>query len=815
MACVANAVPAKVPGIHAGVYQPQIERIRVEQMTMNRAEKRRQRKLATKAARGSGRVQPPGQNGDALAAALHHHGAGRFAEAERCYREILAGNPEHPVALHLFGVLCGQAGNPDAAVELITKALSVKPDYAEAHYNLGIIRQGNGDPDSAAENFRKAIALKPDYAEAHNNLGNVLRERGELDAAAVSFHAALAVRPDFPDAHYNLGIVYQEWEDQEKAAVCFRKAISARPDFAEAHNNLGNALKAMDNPKSAIASYRAAIKINPRHAEAIYNLGSAFLKLDDPREAIRCFQDALALTPDDAEIHRDLGLALREIGERDQAIASFRRALEIKPDYTAACFNLCNALRDQGKVDEVAHTIERALEASPDDEEVHFSLGTAYVELGRLDEAVASYRAALAIKPDFAEARSNLLFTELYRPGHDKRSHFDLHREWEEHHGRPLRGFWPAHANDPDPDRRLKVGFVSSDLGRHPVGYFVVGLLENLPKAQFETHAYSGRKDDDMTARIKAATDVWCDARELSDEELAERVVADGIDILVDLAGHTGRNRMSVFARKPAPVQVEWAGYAATSGLDAIDYLVSDIHSTREDEEGFYSETIRRMPDSWLCYEAPDYAPDVGPPPFRENGFVTFASFNNPSKLNADVLDLWADVLARRPESRLLLKYRGMTSASNSERVRSLFAARGIAEHRLILEDSSPHRDLLAAYNRTDIALDPFPYSGGMTTLEALWMGVPVITLPGDTFASRHSLSFLTTLGLTELVGAERNDYVDIAAGLAGEPERLAELRQGLRERMASSPVCDAEAFAAAFAGLLRGMWLDWCRAEA
>jgi len=377
-----------------------------------------------------------------------------------------------------------------------------------------------------------------------------------------------------------------------------------------------------------------------------------------------------------------------------------------------------------------------------------------------------------------------------------------------------LRASWPVHQNTVDAQRRLRIGFVSPDLGRHPVGYFVVGLLENLPKDKIETVVYCDCPSDDLTGRIKAATDVWHDIRGTSDDKLALAISADAIDILIDLSGHSANNRLLVFARKPAPLQVTWAGYVGTTGLSAIDYLISDRYSTPTDEEQFYQEKVIRMADGWLCYSPPDYAPAVAAAPFKKNGFVTFGSLSNPAKINEDVVSTWARILGGAVNSRLLLKYKGIDFKTNRERLTRLFEGHAIDRSRITFEGRTPHAEALASYNDIDIALDPFPYSGGLTTYEALWMGVPVITLAGETFASRHSFSHLSTIGLPELVAFAPDDYVRLALELANDGDRLAGLRADLRDKMANSPLCDGDKFARGFAVLMRDIWRDWCSSK-
>jgi predicted O-linked N-acetylglucosamine transferase (SPINDLY family) len=500
------------------------------------------------------------------------------------------------------------------------------------------------------------------------------------------------------------------------------------------------------------------------------------------------------------------------LGRLDEAVTSFHKALNIQPDYAEAHSNLGFVLQKLGKLDEAVTSFHKALNIQPDYAEAHSNLGIALQKLGKLDEAVTSHHKAIAIKPDLAEAHSNLQMTALYKNGMTVKFLKDMHAEWDESFGYPLRKEWRKHKNQRDMEKRLRIGFVSSDFGRHPVGYFLVRLLENKPQNEVEFICYSNRTPDDMTERLKNAADGWADTHGMANEILAERIRSDGIDILIDLSGHSAKNRLLVFARKPAPVQVSWGiGYPGTTGLKAIDCLLVDIHHAPKSEDHLYLEKTIRMPDSMFCYDPPDYAPSVGPLPAKHNGFITFGSFNNPAKLNDEVMAAWTKILEAAPGSRLLLKYRGIGNYRNRQRLLSPLETSGLDSSRLILEDQSPHQDLLSRYNEMDIALDTFPYSGGLTTCEALWMGVPVITVPGKTFAGRHSLSHLSTVGLSEFVARDVSHYVDLAVELAKDPSHMANLRSQLRDRMAKSPLCDGPRFARHFADEMRKVWHVWC----
>ena len=343
------------------------------------------------------------------------------------------------------------------------------------------------------------------------------------------------------------------------------------------------------------------------------------------------------------------------------------------------------------------------------------------------------------------------------------------------------------------------------------MSYFLIRAVENLDPHQAEVSCYhDGTACDDLTNRFQAAASGWREVAGWSDGRIAEQIRADQIDILFDLSGHTAGNRLMVFARKPAPIQMTWIGYEGTTGLSAMDYILADRHVVPADAECHYSEKVLRLPDCYMCYDPPPDAQPVAPVPALERGYVTFGCFNNPAKIAPGVIEVWAEILHRVPGSRLVLKYRGLTEAANLRRFRQSFAAEGIDPARLELLDHSPYVKYLAEYGRIDIALDPFPFCGGVTTCEALWSGVPVVSRSGETFASRHSLSYFSALGLTERVAGSFEEYVALACGLAEDLPRLARIRASSRERMARSPLCDGKLFAANLLPLLRDTWRGW-----
>jgi len=489
----------------------------------------------------------------------------------------------------------------------------------------------------------------------------------------------------------------------------------------------------------------------------------------------------------------------------------YRRILQDQPNHADAIHLLGVIAGQMGDHGAAIEHIQRAIALQGNECLFHNNLGEAYNALCRIPEALACYRRALELNPHYALAHSSLLLTLQYCPGITPAALAEAHAEFDRRHAAPLRAAWKPHSNSRDPNRKLRLGFVSGDFGAHPVGYFLIRALENLDRSEADVVCYSGRGNpDDLTRRFRNAATIWRNAQTFDDEQFVEQIRADQIDVLFDLAGHTAGNRLLVFARKPAPVQLTWAGYVGTTGLNAIDGLIADPYYVPAEWERHYCERILRLPNVYVSYDAPTYAPPVKSLPALESGQITFGSFNNPAKINSDVVRVWAEILRRVPCSRLTLKYRRMSDPLVAAGIAGMFAEAGIEPGRLDLFDFSPHAELLDHYNRVDIGLDPFPYNGGLTTCEALWMGVPVVTCPGETFAGRHSLSYLSVVGLTELVARDLDAYVELAVSLASDLPRLAALRAGLRERMAASPLCDGRQCATDLMTVLRDAWRRW-----
>ena len=561
---------------------------------------------------------------------------------------------------------------------------------------------------------------------------------------------------------------------------------------------------------------RGALRARPAHPEALNLLGRIMLALGRPGIGAAFIQKALDLQPGTAAFHRSLGTSLLMRHRPEEARASFQRAIDLEPECPKGYALLGGALLDLDRFDESVAVLERSLELGPERATSHNSLGVALLTQARVPEALAAFRTARDLDPESPHHHSGLLFASHYLPEGTREELFAEATRWAERHAQPLEAELRPHANSPIPDRRLRIGYVSADFHRHPVGYFLETVLRNRDAHQFEVFCYSNStRLDEMTTRLQAQADHWRTLVGTTDADAAELVRADQIDLLIDLSGHTGGNRLLLSARKPAPVQAMWLGYFDTTGMRAIDYVIADERVCPPGDERWYAESIARLPRCYLCYTPPEGAPDVAPLPADAAGHVTFGCFNNLPKVSAEVVALWTRIMRAVPGSRLVLKSSPLSAASVRERYLQWFGEGGITPDRVTLLGKSQHVEYLAAYGEVDIALDPFPYTGGTTTVDGLWMGVPAITLAGDRFVSRMGVSHLTAVGLPELIVPSPEAYFDRAVTLAGDLPRLRELRATLRERVAHSPLCDGAGFTRELEDAFRKMWRTWCWSQA
>ena len=738
--------------------------------------------------------------------------SGRLPEAQTRCEELLRLTPQDPEVWLMLAAIHLQRGVFPAAVEAGERALALQPANPEIHNLLGYAWQQQREWDQASACYREALRLRPDYSDALNNLGNTCLPQDKPEEAIHCFQEAVRNDPDFALAHYNLGSVLGKQGRRAEAIAAYRRAIQIAPGFAEAHNSLGHALEEQGDREAAAVSYREALRLNPNLAEAHNNLGNVFLNQGRTEEALRHYRRALELAPSFALAYYNLGNALNQQGKVDAAVESFRQAVRFAPDFVEAHHNLGCALQFQNNLEEAIACFRTALRLSPDFVRSYNDLANTLNSQGLHKEAEASYQQALRIKPEFSEARSNLLFCLNYHPS-DPRALLEEHRRWGEIHRHSLtRVTTPS--SPPDPERRLKVGYVSPDLRAHSVAFFFEPLLAHHDPARVEAFCYANvDHPDNITAHFRAIAPHWRDIHGLSDEQAAALIRQDGIDILVDLAGHTQGHRLPVFARKPAPIQVTYLGYPNTTGLTTIDYRFTDALADPPGEtEQFHTEQLVRLPHGFLCFRAPDDAPPPTPPPCLTAGHITFGSFNNLAKVTPEAVADWTQLLHAVPGARLILKNKSLHDTSTVTRFQTLFAGHGIGPERLELLGYLPRvEDHLTLYGRIDIALDTFPYNGTTTTCQALWMGVPVITLAGQTHAGRVGVSLLTQVGLAEFIASDREDYIAQSVALARDPDRLTQRRSTLRAQMQVSPLCDGPSFARDVEAAYRTMWRGWC----
>jgi len=747
---------------------------------------------------------------EALAVAVGHHQGGRLELAEEIYRRILAAEPAHAETWHLWGVVALQRGQFPLAVERLRQAIAFGPHEAAYHNNLGGALHKLGRLDEAIAAFRRAIELAPQLPDPYHHLGQALREQRKFDEARVCFQRAVELRPNFLEALGGLATTLREQGRLAEAVACYERALQLRPNLAETHNNLANVVRDQGRLDEAIAGYRRALELKPDYAEAHCNLGKALDAAGKPVEAVPCFRQALELQPNFARALAGLGAALQRQGQLVEAMQCYERALALEPDLIEALHSRGTAAIELAQLDLAIASFRRVLALAPDMLEAENNLGIAWLAFGDAEEAVRCFERVVAAGDECSAVHCNLLLARSYCADANLSRMQAAYADFDRRYAAPLRSAWRRHANTRDAERPLRVGLVSGDFARHPVGYLYLRAVEELRRQGWHVTCYSDRLWlDALTARFQAGASDWQEVAAFGDEQLAEKIRADRIDILFDLASHAAGNRLLAFARRPAPIQIGWAGPVE---IGAMDYLLADRYLIPPEAEPHYVETVLRMPDAYICYGPPADTPAVGPLPASDRGFITFGSLNNLAKVTPHVLETWAEILRRLPTARLLFRY-GSTALNpgTRERLLTAFAAQGVAPHRIDLAGWAPYERQLEIYREVDVALDPFPFSGCTVTCEALWMGAPVVTWPSDTFFGRQSLSLLKNLALEELVAHDRTDYVQRTVALAQDVPRLAALRAELRPRMATSPLCDGERFAHNLTSLLREVWRRWC----
>jgi predicted O-linked N-acetylglucosamine transferase (SPINDLY family) len=619
-------------------------------------------------------------------------------------------------------------------------------------------------------------------------------QAGRLNEAEKVFTAILRHDPNHADASHRLAAIAIQTSRYNLAEQLARRSVGINANISSYHNTLGLSLLAQRRVGEAIRSFQRSLQLDVKNLAAWTNLGNALRSAGNLAEAATAFRSAISINPDHFDSHASLGEIAQQMGNPAVAMDEYRRALTLRPKAANLRYNLAVALHSRGQLDEAITEYAHAVQANPQFADAWTNLGSAHREQAALTAAIDCYRKAIAINPNHFAAWDNLLYTFQFDPD-SKPSMFHVeHCAWNKQIALPLRAGEPLRATVAPNNRKLRIGYVSPDYFQQAECFFVLPLLESHDRSRFELHLYSSAATtDQITARYRKCADGWHDVRSLSDDALAEKIRADGIDILVDLTMHMRGGRLLTFARKPAPIQFTWLAYPGSTGLDAIDFRFTDsILEPPGEFDEFSSEKPVRIEGGWICYNPLTIEPAINELPATKNGFITFGSLNNFCKTNDAVLDVWARIMMAAPNSRLILL---CPPGGHRERVISFFAARGIGNDRVELLGHRSREEYLKLYHRIDIGLDPWPYNGITTTCDALWMGVPVASFPGDRPAGRAGVSLLNAAGLNELVATNVNHYQIKISELTVDMDRLEKLRGSLRERIAGSALMDAGRF--------------------
>jgi predicted O-linked N-acetylglucosamine transferase (SPINDLY family) len=779
---------------------------------------------------------------DPLERATERHRAGDLAAARDLYARALAGDPGRAAALFGLGVLELQGGLANVALDLLRRAAAASPGefrYAfglgqalaasgqwhdaaascrraielnprsgDAQFALGVALQASGDLPGATAAFAAAVELQPDIAEAHNNLGNCRRLAGDIAGAERAYRGALAARPGDAGAMTNLGTTLLATGRAAEGIQLLRSAAAAAPDAATPLVNLGMALCELRDFAEGADHLRRACELDTTSSEAHYNLGNALVGLGKTRDAADAYRRAASLARDPFDALNNLGTVLKQLGEFKPALDAYDAAIRARPTSPVAFNNAGCLLRAFGRMEEAERVLRRGLEVAADHPALHENLASVLKDSGDLDGAIASFRRAVELDPTAAATHGSLAYSLTFRCAEPAPILAEC-VGWGERHAAAFRKEVRPHDNERNPDRRIRVGYVSPAFRDHCQALFLVPLLSNHDRAAIEVFCYSdAERRDAVTERLAGYANLWRDVRPLSDAALAEQIRADGIDVLVDLTMHMADGRPLVFARKPAPAQMAWLAYPGTTGIAGMDYRLSDPRLDPPGYDAHYTERTIRLADTFWCYDPLSEDLDVGTLPALRNGFVTFGCLNNPCKLTDVTLDLWGGVLRALPSSRLTLL---APPGPARRRLSETLATRGVAGERITFLPYQPRPAYLAAYNDIDLGLDTFPYNGHTTSLDSYWMGVPVVTRVGRTCVGRAGLSQLFNLDLLPLAADTDEAFLRTATDLATDLPRLAELRRTLRQRLARSPLMDGSRFARSIESAYRHAWNAYC----
>ena len=708
---------------------------------------------------------------------LKYYQAGKYVDAEKLALSISKEFPQHQFAWKVLTAIYNRTNKISEALYSIRKSVLLNPLDIDSQKNLGFILQQLGKFNEAEDTYKKMLSLKCNHIEVYNYLGIIQHRQGKFIEAEKSY----------------------------------RKMIELKPDLAEAYNNLGNILNEQDKLIEAEESFKKAIAMKPEYAEVYYNMGIVLNKQRKYNEAEASYKKAIALKPDHIETLNNLGNTLKEQSKFIEAEESFKKVLVLKPDHVEAYNNLGCMFNDQDKFVEAESNLRKAITLNPNYTEAYSNLGNTLQGLGKIEEAIQNYDKAIKLKIDYLTAYNNknvsLNYSSLYSSLYIYRQHHKFEKQFG---GFKIKSPFSVNIKKKF-NERLRIGYVSGDFRQHSVAYFFKPLLENHNVHVVETFCYYNNIFvDRVTKSLMKTCDHWRSIFGIANSEILKIIKADKIDILVDLSGHTNNNNLLVFAQKPAPIQVTWLGYPNTTGLSAIDYRFTDsITDPIGETDEFYSEKLLRLPNGFLCFQGNEKVIFESEPPWSRQDYITFGSFNNSSKITPLVIDVWSKILNLVPKSHLILKCNKFKY--NKDYFFDLFKKKGLTKDRIHLyEHFSSTNDHLELYNSIDIGLDPFPYNGATTTCEALWMGVPVITLQGDRHVGRVGASILTNVGLKDFIAKDIDNYIKLAIEMSSNTNYLKKIRKNLRGQMQKSLLCDSRSFANDIETSYKDMWSNY-----
>jgi predicted O-linked N-acetylglucosamine transferase (SPINDLY family) len=773
--------------------------------------------------------------------------SGRFADGAELAGKALLGDPRHARAHVLLGRAWSALGRQDEALTSFDRAIAIAPDLAEAHGNRGDVLSELGRHADAVDSYDRSLTLSPGSFQDWFNRGLELATLGRADDAVSSLDRAIASKPDYAQAHMWRAKVLSGLRQYGDALQSVDKALAIAPALAEAWFGRGNILSELGRNAEAIESYDRALALVPNSSDGWFNRGMTLIAVGRQHDAISSFDRAIACNgnssqpylwraktllelrlytealegidkilirePNLAEAWLGRAIILFESERYEEAVVDCGRALALRPNFAEAYVCRGNIAQALGQHTEALVAHDKAIALNPDVAEAWHGRGIAFFEMNRLTEALAAYDKALLLKPDFSSAISNRIFALDFVTGSGFEEQQTARSAWWQTIGSALaKQSKIHHTNARDVSRIIKLGYVSADFRTHSAAFAFMPILRNHDKSKFEITCYSSsRIDDETTNHFRQSANRWRDVTQVSDDALCEHIQADQIDILVDLSGHSQGNRLGVFARKPAPIQVTAWGHAAGTGLPTIDYMFSDPVACPPEVRHLFAEKIFDLP----CLISIDPLPGWVRPailPLLSKGRITFGVFNRSSKISDEAIELWAQILHSLPDSEILLKHGGFDAESTRSRFLEKFSMHGIPGHRIVFLGASPREDHLAAFGKVDISLDPFPMGGGISTWESLQMGVPVIAKLGNGIGSRVAGAILSAVGMADWVADTADGYLAIAQKFAGVPEHLKALRAGLPARLAESTAGNSVKYTRAVEAAYRKMWAEYCR---